>query len=415
MRLAEGEFAEALAVIGVHAGKFTRERQSAAILDAMRREDIRHPVVNDGDYRIWDSYGVRAWPTLILIDASGRTVARQEGEAPYAELRLRIEREIKGATRRGGLAPRPVPIVAPQVAQGPLRYPGGLFAAPDGTLYISDSGHHRILRWREDTGVTGVWGDGSPGLADGGAEDARFRDPHGLALVGETLWIADSGNHALRRVDLRSGRVGTAWRPAQGDEAPLGPGTLRSPWALATDGDRLFIAVAGSHQIWLLDLARGTLVPFAGSGYEALYDADLARSRLAQPMALAVGQERLLVADAESSAVRVLPLEAPGRVATLVGKGLFDFGDRQGSLAETLLQHPQGIACIGDAVYVADTYNDQIVRLDLPRGESSAVLEGLREPTAIASLGGELFVADTGHHRILRWVPGSPRAAVVLG
>ncbi len=415
MRRAEAEFAEALAVIGVHAGKFTRERQSAAILDAMRREDIRHPVVNDGDYRVWDSYGVRAWPTLILIDASGRIVARQEGEGPYAELRLRIEREIAGATQKGGFAPTPVPTVVPQEAPGLLRYPGGLSAAPDGTLYIADSGHHRVLRWRQGTGVTGVWGDGSPGLRDGRAEEARLRDPHGLALVGDTLWIADSGNHALRQVDLRSGRMRTAWRPAQVEEAPLGPGALRSPWALATDGDRLFIAVAGSHQIWLLDLPRGSLAPFAGSGYEALYDADLSRARLAQPMALAVGQGRLLVADAESSAVRTLPLEAPGRVATLVGKGLFDFGDRQGSFAETLLQHPQGIACIGGALYVADTYNDQIVRLDLTRGESSAVLGGLREPSAIASLGGELFIADTGHHQVLRWVPGSPRAAMVLG
>ena len=402
-------------MIGVHAGKFTRERQSAAILDAMRREDIRHPVVNDGDYRVWDSYGVRAWPTLILIDGRGRIVARKEGEGPYTELRLRIEREIAGATPRGDHAPDPVPVVAPREAKGLLSYPGGISAAPNGTLYIADSGHHRILRWRQDAGVTGVWGNGSPGLADGTAEDARFWDPHGLAPVGDMLWIADSGNHALRRLDLRSGRVGTALCPAQGGEAPLGPGTLRSPWGLAADGDRLFIAVAGSHQIWLLDLSRGSLAPFAGSGYEALYDADLARARLAQPMALAVGLGRLLVADAESSAVRSLPLEAPGRVATLVGKGLFDFGDRQGGFAETLLQHPQGIACIGDALYVADTYNDQIVRLDLTRAESSAVLGGLREPAAIASLGGELFIADTGHHQILRWIPGSPRADVILG
>ena len=415
LRRAEQEFSPHLAVIGVHAGKFRRERDTAAIVQAMRREEIGHPVVNDREMAIWHSYGVRAWPTLMLIDAQGRVVARQEGELPYRELQERLKREIAGAAAAGDLAGGPPPVAERIAAGRELRFPGGIVPAPDGTLYIADSGHHRIVAWRDGTGLVQAWGDGSPGLADGGPETCRLRDPHGLALARDALFVADSGNHALRRIDLASGRMTTInQRKGDAQEAPLGTAALRSPWDLAADATGVFVAAAGNHQVWRLEFDTGRLGPYAGSGYEALYDADLARARLAQPMALVAAQGSLFAADAESSAVRVMPQVPPGRVATLVGRGLFDFGSRQGAFGDTLLQHPQGLAFMDGDLYVADTYNDQVVRLDLAQRESSVVLAGLAEPGAIAAGRDGLYVLDTGRHRLLRWSPQATQAELLL-
>lgn len=411
LRRLELEFGDRLAVIGVHAGKFARERETGAIRSAVAREGIGHPVVNDQALRIWQSFAVRAWPTLVLISAQGRVVARQEGEGPYADLRERVRREVAPSQgRRASTA-----AAAKDPTGGLLRFPGGIAVTDGGTVYLSDSGHHRVLAWRGGE-IRAAWGDGEPGLVDGEPQAARLHGPQGLAAIGGQIWVADSTNHALRRIDRATGRMATAVRSTAEppDDAPLGPGTLRSPWALASSGEAVFIAAAGSHQIWRLDRTAGTLAPYAGSGYEALHDADLRRARLAQPMALAVHGGDLVVADAESSAVRIVPASGQGRVGTLVGTGLFDFGNRQGAFEDTLLQHPQGIALLGRDIYVADTYNDQIVRLDLHARESSVALAGLREPAALCAHGGRLYIADTGNHRILRWFPGAEAAEVLI-
>ncbi len=416
MRRAEREFFPHLAVVGVHAGKFTREGDSASILDAMRREEIRHPVVNDRDYIVWRNYGIRAWPTLVLMDPQGRVVARQEGELPYAALAERLRREIASAGRLGLLDGEAPPAADWSADGGILRFPGGLALADDGTVYIADSGHHRVVAWHPDAGIRDTWGEGTPGFADGGPVKARLRDPHGLALTGGGLLVADSGNHALRRIDLATGVMTTPWQDLreEPEEAPLGQQALRSPWDLADHGDSVFIAAAGSHQIWRLSLVDMDLRPYAGSGYEALYDADLARARLAQPMALAVQDGQLLVADAESSAVRSMPATPPGRVTTLVGTGLFDFGSRQGLFAQSLLQHPQGIAVLDGDIYVADTYNDQLVRLDQRSRVTSVALRGVRGPSALKAKRGDLYIADTGHHRLVRFSPGTGELAALL-
>jgi sugar lactone lactonase YvrE len=416
LRQAEREFFPHLAVIGVHSGKFTREGETAGIAQAMQREGIAHAVVNDADMRVWQGYGVRAWPTLVLIDARGRVVARQEGELPYRELQARLRQEIAAAAAAGLLTNSPPPAAADVPTGGELRFPGGIALGPDHTIYIADSAHHRVLAWRRQDGIVKAWGDATPGHADGGPSACRLRDPHGLAVSGGSLFVADSGNHALRRIDLASGAMTTMnKRPDDAWEAPLGGSQLRSPWDVAADEEGLFIAAAGNHQIWRLDFGGGRLAPYAGSGYEALYDAELPRARLAQPMAIAVAGQKVFVADAESSAVRVMPARPPGRVQTLVGRGLFDFGSRQGPFAGTLLQHPQGLALLNGDLYVADTYNDQVVRLDLGRATSAVALSHLSEPSALVADPQSLYIVDSGHHRLLRWAPGAKEAELLLG
>ncbi len=117
--------------------------------------------------------------------------------------------------------------------------------------------------------------------------------------------------------------------------------------------------------------------------------------------------------DAETSSVRLADL-AGRRVATVLGRGLFDFGDRDGPLQQALLQHPQGLAVGRRRLFVADTYNHKVKALDLDAGTATTVADegvGLCEPTAVAWLGGNMIaVTDSGRHRVIVIDTGSGEA-----
>jgi hypothetical protein len=407
LRQIEERYAPYVAAIGVHCGKFARERETDRIADAMRREGITHPVLNDPAYAVWQAYAVRAWPTLVFIDPQGMVFARHEGEISLEELAGILAPEIERAKANGLLREEPVPAAALPETSGNLRYPGGLAFGEGDSLFVADSGHHRVLRLRLGSGSFDVIGAGEAGFSDGAAEEARFHDPHGLFATARHVFVADCGNHAIRRIALPPGKVSTIAGSGRLAQHLLPPGLpratdLRSPWDVHLQSDQLFIAMAGAHQIWRLDLRRQSLGIYAGSGYEALYDASLPRSRFAQPMGLAAQGDTLYAADAESSAIRAVPLSGEGLVQTLVGQGLFDFGDRDGPAKQALLQHPSGIAVDGDRLYIADTYNDEIRLLLLSEGRVETFLGGLREPQAVKLRNGSLYVADSGNHRILQ-------------
>ena len=419
MRRLEEQYPTQLAVVGVHSGKFTAERVTSNVRQAVQRLEVAHPVVNDRFFRIWRSYGVSAWPTLVLIDPGGYYVGSHAGEvtaesfAPFVE---RLARRFAGQ-----LDERPLPLRLEPQAATPLRFPGKLHLSGD-RLFISDTGHNRLLVLRLDRDgsrgqVEAVVGGGRAGLADGGFEEAAFDHPQGLYLGGDTLYVADTGNHALRTVDLGRRQVRTL-AGAEGEALGLSPlgvaarTTLRSPWdVLALDGS-LYVAMAGSHQLWRVRLATGEIGPYAGTGREDLVDGPAAEAALAQPTGLAHDGRRLYFADCESSAVRWADLQAGGRVNTVVGTGLFDFGDRDGRGEAVRLQHSYGLAYADGRLYVADTYTNKVKVID-PDARTAAAFLGTGEagdrdgeqpqfwePQGIAAGEGRLYIADTNNHKI---------------
>jgi DNA-binding beta-propeller fold protein YncE len=274
-----------------------------------------------------------------------------------------------------------------------------------------------------------VAGTGVPGKADGAFDKAQFHDPQGLAVSGDTLYVADRKNHCIRELDLKAKTVkmiaGTGSQ--EGDistrrlEKPVPAGSigLNSPWDLVLDGDTLYIAMAGHHQIWGLDLKKKELVPYAGSGRENIGDGPLPFANFAQPSGLASDGKNLYVADSEISSLRKVPLGGLGRVQTLVGRGLFVFGDvdgpgqvegGEGAKTEARLQHALGVAHADGKLYVADTYNNKIKVFDLKAGTLKTFLGGgdwgalipatFSEPAGISYAAGKLYVADTNAHRI---------------
>jgi hypothetical protein len=406
LRELETRYGHALAVVGVHSGKYIAERETSRIRDASIRLDAIHLTINDRQFRVWRSYAVRAWPTLVAIDPTGRVIGMQAGEFTAEGLVPFIDRTLAEARSAGTLDETPTHFApeAPTIAPGDLAYPGKV--ALDGRrLAIADSAHHRVVVGTlDDRGVRlrvdRVFGDDA-GYRDGDAP--RFRNPQGLALHGDVLYVADAGNHAVRALSLATGQTrtiagtGTQLRT----ELDLMAGALSSPWDLCRVGDTLHVAMAGIHRLWRIDLGTGAAAPSSGTGAEELHDGPHAEAALAQPMGISHVGDTLAFADAESSAIRIADLDPSGGVRTLVGTGLFDFGDVDGVGDAARLQHAQGVAADTDGrLLVCDSYNDALRWLDPATREVTTWVRGLHEPGGLAFDAGFVYVADTNAHRI---------------
>jgi thiol-disulfide isomerase/thioredoxin len=410
----EKKYPKELVVIGVHSAKFENEKNTASIRKAIMRYEVTHPVVNDAQMKIWESYNVNSWPTLIVIDAEGKILGRASGEGNYDDVDAAVTRLIKEAKEKKILNEKPLAFqLAREAKSTPLYFPGKILADAAGKrLFISDSTHHRIVVTDLDGKLITTIGTGKAGDTNGKLDEASFNDPQGLALKGDTLYVADRKNHLIRSIDLKYKNVNTvAGTGKQGSDRQTGGKAretgLNSPWDLCFAGDSLYIAMAGHHQIWKLDLQKEELEPYAGNGSENIGDGTLANARFAQPSGLTSDGKTLYVADSEVSAVRAVPLGGSGRVKTIVGLGLFKFGDVDGEADEVRLQHALGLAYVDGLLYVADTYNSKIKVIDPGKRTSATFLGGkdengplFNEPAGISYADGKLYVADTNAHRI---------------
>ena len=423
----EQAYPNEVVVIGVHSAKFAAEQDSRNIEEAVMRYEIEHPVVNDADHVIWRKFGVNSWPSFRVIDPRGNLVAGASGELTFEVLSGFLDRYLPYYREHGLLDESPVHfnLSAAESASTPLRYPGKVLADEVGDrLFIADSNHNRIVATSLVGELLYTIGSGAIGAADGDLATAEFDHPQGMALDGDVLYIADTENHLIRRVDLQRQEVTTI--AGTGEQARMrftGPPTdaaegrrtlatpLNSPWALWLRGDDLFIAMAGPHQIWKQSLGGDLVAPYAGNGREDIVDGSLANSSFAQPSGLASDGTWLYVADSEGSSIRAVPFDETENVRTVVGTEdlpygrLFEFGDRDGPFDEVLLQHALGVAHNDGRIYVADTYNNKIKVIDLD-AETVETLAGgedeseFDEPAGLSYADGKLYIADTNNHRI---------------
>lgn len=432
LRKMEEKYAEELVVIGVHSAKFPNEKYADNVLLAAQRYGLKHPIVNDAEFEVWRQYACRAWPTLMFVDPEGKVIGKHEGELPFDAFDDLLGRMIAEFDEKGMIDRRDLGLVPEEVEQSALAFPGKVLAdGPGNRLFIADTNHNRIVITDLDGKVQAVMGSGAEDFVDGDYATSAFNHPQGMELLGEILYVADTENHAIRRVDLASGTVDTvAGTGEQGhDRRAQGPGTqvaLSSPWDLAYHEGTLYIAMAGIHQLWRLSLADGVVCPHAGTGGENIDNGPLATATLAQPSGIVVGNDRgenpiLYFADSETSSVRSAGIDpVTGRVATLVGIDLFAFGDRDGVEHNVRLQHPIGIEWHTGELLIADTYNHKIKRiLPLTRSVQTVLGSGamglhdgagrlatFSEPSGLSFATFDdgrdplLFIADTNNHAI---------------
>ncbi len=416
----EKKYPNELVVIGVHSAKFENEKDTENIRRIILRYEIEHPIVNDADFVIWKSYAVDAWPTRYLIDPAGYIIGKLSGEGGYEALDKAIADSIAEFRKRGELNEAPLRLVLERAKVGdlPLAFPGKILAdQKSGRLFIADSDHNRIVVAKLDGTLVETIGTGAHGAQDGSFDQATFFRPQGMALDGDTLYVADTENHLIRQVDLKSKTVQTIAGTGQQSRGSGSVGmaratALNSPWDLQLVGRTLYIAMAGPHQIWQLDLTLREVSDFAGSGREARVDGQLKEAAFAQPSGLATDGETLYVSDAEANIIRAINLGPDGKVRTLVGGDLFDFGDEDGLGNDVRLQHPLGLARWNDKLLIADTYNHKIKVLDPSArsvktfagtgkpGQSDGAKPSFYEPGGLAVAGDKLYVADTDNHAI---------------
>lgn len=420
----EAKYRDTLVVIGVHSAKFTNEGELACLRHAIARYEIAHPVVNDRRFAIWRAYGVRAWPTLVVIDAAGYVVGTISGEGHGALLDEIVGALVEEARGQGVLAPSAAVSAHDDPNGDVLRYPGKLVVdEASGRLFIADTNHHRVLVAAVDGQITRIIGGAGAGAQDGALADATFRHPQGIAADEDVLYVADTGNHLLRAIDLAAGTVRTLAGTGEQSRAPArgsGPGrdaALNSPWDLALADGHLFVAMAGAHQVWVVNPSSGDAGPYAGTGREARADGARWEAAFAQPSGISADDRHLFIADSETSSIRAIDRRTD-RVDTIVGLDLFEFGDRDGVGDEVRLQHPLGVAAWKGLVYVADSYNHKIKVLD-PVNRRVHVLAGTGRPDLFFEPGGLsvglgwLWVADTNHH-VVQVVDLTTGAARVL-
>jgi len=400
-----------LVIIGIHGPRFPAERNAEHVRNAISRNHIRHPVIHDPDYRLWKRFGVHSGPTLGVIDTRGDIMGSVSGEGNRDKLERIVSSLFARASQEAAELRAPYVLTQPSESDRPLLFPDKILAT-ENRVYIADSGHNRVLATSPQGHILHQYGDGNPGFIDGNGFSAAFYAPQGMVIADEFLYVADTGNHAIRRINIRSEDVVT-----MAGTGTMGPRPtsdyfgnplevdLNTPTGLAHKASVLYIAMSGLHQIWSLTLATNTLEVFAGCGDEGLVDGASWNACFAQPSALSIIGHTLYVVDAGSSAIRAIDLKTR-HVTTLIGRGMFDFGDTDGIGTAASFQYPLDITADKSlrSLWVADTYNNRIRKISIQDKLVSSFRgqHALNEPGGLAFSGNTLYIANTNRHEIVR-------------
>ncbi|MDM7912565.1 MAG: thioredoxin-like domain-containing protein, partial [Methanotrichaceae archaeon] len=423
-----------LVVVGVHSAKFHNEKIKENIAQAVLRYGIEHPIIIDNNFEIWKTYGMDSWPSFILIGPDRQIIGRASGEGIFERMdaamgKLTSIYQKAGKLNRERMHFALLKEVAPEAF---LRFPGKIDADKSARrLFISDSNNHRIIVANSDGVVLEIIGSGVQGRRDGAFGEAEFYRPQGLAFdpARDYLYVADTENNLIRMADLKDKTVTTIAGSAEGRlvkrEREVPEIFLSSPWDLTILGKYLYIAMAGYHQIWRLNLDSLGIDVFAGSGAEGVLDGPRLEASLAQPSGITTDGRDLYFADSESSALRMVQDDV---VTTLIGKGLFIFGDEDGRFPLARLQHPIGVHYHENALYIADSYNHKVKKADLRtrevttligtgtagRKDGDALKAGLNEPNDLVFLDGKLYIADTNNHAIRVYDPLTEKLSTLI-
>lgn len=397
-----------VAVIGVHSAKFENERDSNNIRKSVLRYEIDYPVVNDKNMTMWEILHIDAWPSVAVLGPENNLLAIVSGEGNKENLDLLIEETLKYYGKEA-FDNSPLPMDLLSLPDQSLKFPGKLAIVED-TLFISDSNHNQIVAADLNGKELYRIGSGKAGLTDGSFQTGSFFRLQGLAYQKPYLYVADTDNNAVRRVDLENKTISTLITD------------VRSPWDVTLESNTLYIAVAGSHQIWKHNIKEGSTNVYSGTRAELHKNAeDPLEAAWSQPSGLTIGNGELYIADSESSAIRAIDLKS-GTSRTVAGadpkqpRNLFLYGDLDGVFDQARLQHPLGVLYVPqiNKVLVADTYNHRIKILDpktnrierfVGSGEpgdrdGQGLDASFYEPSGFALDGNTVYIADTNNHKI---------------
>jgi thiol-disulfide isomerase/thioredoxin len=433
----ERYFGSKLTVIGIHCPKFENQKDPISIKKAILRYNITNPVINDSDLKIWNAFAVNSWPTYILLNLHGNIVKTYSGKNQLPK----IERDIKRLVSRHKLqiSRDPLPLLPEKysVIENVLNFPTKLEYSADFSynsrqlpvIFIANSGKNNIVISSLSGDIITKIGSGKSGFADGDLNKASFREPQGLLYNSGKLYVADKDNHALRLVDFKAGKVSTLAGSGQRGEIIKNDNknnnaltiNLASPADIEffPDNNHIAIANSGTNQILSYDIAKQTISVLAGNGFKGIDDGKYPQNSLAQTADMSVFNHKLYFIDSESSALRVL--DESLNVKTLIGKGLFQFGHKNGDSNTALMQHPLGLLVDDTGAYICDSFNYVIRKYDFSSGQiydlvgkkkpdngvGDSSKTGFDEAEGIISVLDRFYIADSNNNRILVLSRGS--------
>ncbi len=407
----QAKFPGRLCVLMIDVPRFDFERDAQAAFALWRRQNVNLPLAHDNDWVAWQRFGIEAWPTLLLLDGEGTLVAQATGEEGWAELEKKLLALCDGLPETLDDNPKAL-LKTLREPQQTLRFPTAL-AANEERLFIADTGHHRVLECTHAGRVLRVFGMGTPDFTDGEGEQAAFRSPQGLALSREWLYVADAGNHAVRRISLRTGSVdtligsGRCGTPVQGKVDSPRNISLAQPQGLYANDNEVLVALAGDNRVWGYDLIQHMFTCRAGSAQLGVKDGTGTLAAFAQPMALAAQPPTLYVADGLASALRTMHLRNE-LVQTLVGSGAWDSGDSDGDRVQARMQYPLALAIGSDMLWIADAGNGRVRSLRIGSGTLETVkMPPLSGVSGLAFAAHTLFISEADMHRIHRYNPAT--------
>lgn len=396
--------------LGLHLPKFDAEIDSSGVLNHLDTLGINFPVANDRAWATWRHYRIKAWPCIVLIDPESQVRGVYTGDQAVEQLERGLSRCLADLPPPSNPKDRSR-LLAERPRYAQIRSPAGI-AVSERHLYVADTGKHRVLECDHAGNILRIIGSGLRNFADGKADEAAFSLPRNLLLMGEWLLVADSGNHAIRRVNLSSGEVDTLLgdgKPGESIEGAYERAVdvrLNRPWGMALSQDRLYFTQAGANQIWEYWVSQHKLRRVSGSGALGCVDGGAAHAEFAHPSGIAVVQQTAYVVDSTSSALRSVNL-LNGQAQTLVGSGLYEFGDEDGPRQSARMQRPTAVVLDDDSprLWIADTYNSSLRTLKLGGGElkRSDLAHALAGPQALCAFQGQIWIADTAANDILRY------------
>jgi thiol-disulfide isomerase/thioredoxin len=423
-------FGSKLTVIGVHVGKFENDKTSNAIQKAVLKYDIDYPVINDSESKLADSFEVKAIPSFVLINPHGNTYEIYEGDSKLDELRSGVKKLIskyKFEITRDSL---PLVLDKYSVLGNVLMFPSHIEYAYDFSyktrqlpaLFISNTGKDNIVVSSITGDIVVKIGSGQKGFQDGSFDVATFNSPRGLIFNSNKLYVADSGNNAIREIDFKEGKVTTILgsgangfviedgKSHNGEDVEL---SFPMDIEFFPTKNEIAIANSGSNQILSYNIKSNEVMVVAGNGADGIKDGKYPQNSLSQTSALSAFNNKLYFTDSNSSALRVM--EENGEIKTLIGQDSKKFGHKNGDKSTALMQHPQGLLVDDTGAYISDSFNHRIRKYDFSTNQIRDIVGNSKsgmglgsssntqfdEPMGITSILDRLFIVDSNNNRIV--------------
>jgi len=420
-------FGNKLVVISVHSSIYDNEKDDNSVKKAVLKYDITNPVVNDADLKIFNEFEVKAFPTYVIVGPNGREYKRYEGSNSFSDIKSSIKKLVKKYKFSLNREFLPMRLEKYHTIGNVLSFPSKIAYAKNFSynsrnlpvIFISNLGQNNIIVSSLSGEIIETIGATSDYMIDGSFEQASFKFPQGLVFNNNKLYVADSGNNAIRVVDFKEKKVSTLI----GDGVRGGVFSnkdnvenirLSTPLDLELSSDKknIIIANSGTNQILSYNLKKKDIVVLAGNGKKGIDDGNYPNNSLAQTSDLEFYKGKLYFVDSASSSLRVM--DKKGKVSTLIGKKSLDFGNKNGSKKEALMQNPLALSVDETGIYILDSFNHQLKKYSFQSKKISSLVgkkkgddvgsksnTSFNEPSGLVSILGKFYVVDSNNNRIL--------------